>query len=261
MNDYDAMNENQDVFDDGSLNDDQLMKKISEAPEFSPAARQQVEQTWQAIVRGIEAADARPAEIERPAVPVLSTPSWLDRLFPAAPVWSWQLAKVAALLAIGFGVAWFASGRGWLPGASGPDIAGVPDGSGAESVHPNRAWLASNDYTDRLEVLLLGVARGEPMRSEDVGSVVREVSRELLSDSRFYRRVAARNDDPSLANLLSRVEIILLVLATAPEGEEQEVMDSLREFIDESDLLSELRAVRASVPVLPRPLLITTSGS
>ena len=168
-------------------------------------------------------------------------------------------AKVAALLAIGFGVAWFASGRGWLPGTPGPDIAGVLDG-GAEAVAPDRAWLASNDYSDRLEVLLLGVARREPVGGEDVG-VVREVSRELLSDSRFYRRVADRNDDPALSNLLSRVEIILLALATAPEGEEQEVMDSLREFIDESDLLSELREVRTSAPRLRRPRLVTTSGS
>ena len=131
---------------------------------------------------------------------------------------------------------------------------------GAEAVAPDRAWLASNDYSDRLEVLLLGVARREPVGGEDVG-VVREVSRELLSDSRFYRRVADRNDDPALSNLLSRVEIILLALATAPEGEEQEVMDSLREFIDESDLLSELREVRTSAPRLRRPRLVTTSGS
>ena len=258
MNDDDAMNENQDVFDDGSLNDEELMKKISEAPELPPAARQQIEHTWQAIVREIEATEAQPVGIG--VEPELAKPSWFDRLFPATPVWSWQMAKVAALLTIGFGVAWFASGRGWLPGTSGPDVAGVPGGSGAESVHPDRAWLASNDYSERLEVLLLGVALREPASGEDVG-VVREVSRELLSDSRFYRRVADRNDDPVLANLLSRIEIILLALATAPQGEEREVMDSLREFINESDVLTELRAVRTSVPLLPRPRLITASGS
>jgi len=253
MNENEAMNEHEDLFED-----DELMQKVSKPPQFSPATREQVEQTWRAITEDIEAQGAASTRPVRPAAPrSRSLPAWLESLFPAAPVWSWQLAKVAALIVIGFGAAWVAAGQGWLPGTGSTEVASVVPPAGDAS--PDRTWMAANDYGSRLEALLLVVAKGSA-GDGTVAPAAREVSRELLSDNRFYQRVAQRNDDPALAELLSRVEIILLALATAPAGQEQEIIIMLREFIDESDVLGELRDVQSTVPKMPRTRAIT-SGS
>ena len=254
-NEDDAMN-----YHEGSFEDDELMQEVSKPPEFPPAKREQVEQTWQAIAGHIEAQQASLARHARPATKTdrLALPDWLQSLSPGAPAWSWQLAKVAALIVIGFGVAWIAAGQGWLPGTTPAEVVSVPEGPGDSA--PDRAWLAANGYGSRLEGLLLGVAKGDSAADGGVATAARAVSRELLNDNRFYQRVAKRNDDEVLSELLSRVEVILLALATAPAGQEQEVINILREFINESDLLDELREVQSSVPKLPWPR-VTTIGS
>jgi len=262
MNENEAMDKN-DLFND----DDELMKKVSKPPEFPPATREQVEQTWESIAGQIEASRAaearsRGAAEQKPAAdPVARRPfsGWLETLFPVAPVWSLRFARVAALLVVGFLGAWYAANQGWLPRTVTSPVTSVPDAAGTDAAEPNRDWMAASDYGSRLEALLLGLARGDAVSAE-TGSVVREVSREMLSDNRFYRRVAARNDDASLSDLLSRVEIILLVLATAPEGQEDEVIDNLRQFIGESDLITELREVRSGVPRMARPRIATTGS-
>lgn len=248
MNENEAMNENEELFED-----DELMEKVSKPPEFPPATREQIEQTWQAIASHIEAdvparepvTDARRGGLR----------AWWVSLFPAAPAWSFRVAEVAALLVVGFGAAWIAASAGLLPGTAPPKVADVTTPEGAAT--PDRAWLAANDYSSRLEALLLGVAKGDP--DEEIAPAAREVSRKLLEDNRIYERIARRNNDAALARLLSRVETILLVLATAPEGQEQDVISTLREYIDGSDMLGELRAVQSTVPQVPR--LRAASGS
>lgn len=241
---------------DGRMEDDELMNKIPRPPEFPPATREQIEQTWSAIATHIAADQAeqrRTVSSRRNG----KRRAWLDALFTAAPAWSWQLAQVAALLLIGFGVAWIAAGRGWLPGATEVERPTVEAPAG--DAVPDRAWLATNDYGRRLEALLLGMSRGNT--NGDVAPAAREVSRELLGDSRFYRRVARRNDDAALADLLSRIETVLLALAHAPEGQEGEVIATLRRFITDSDVLGELRAVQLTVPKVPRPRAAIDAGS
>lgn len=257
MNENEAMNDDHDDL----FGDDELMKKVSKAPEFPPAQREQVEETWQAIAAHVETHPVPAPSTSRPvhAAPVSKLPAWLESLFPAAPDWSWQFAKVAALLVIGFGAAWIAAGQGWLPGAAtSPAVTDLPVVADAT---PDRAWLAMNDHGSRLEALLLGVTRGDVSSTGAVVPAAREVSRELLNDNRIFQRVAQRNDDADLAELLSRIEVVLIALATAPEGQEQEVINTLREFIDESDVLGELREAQSSVPQMARPRVATTTGS
>ena len=237
MDRNDTMNENDTVREDDSFEDDELMQKASEPPEFPAATREHTERTWRAIKAHVEAQKVV--------------------AFPAAPAWSRRLVKVAALLVVGFGVAWFAAERGWLPLTSPPQVATLPDDP--VNGDPDRTWLAGSDYGDRLEALLLGVSRGSTAGNGDVAPAAREVSRELLNDNRFYQRVARRNGDPALSDLLARIEVILLTLATAPEGQEQEAVNALREFIDETDLIGEIRELRSSVPKMPR--VRPTSGS
>ena len=237
MDRNDPMKENDTVHEDDSFEDDELMQTVSEPPEFPAATPEHIERTWRAIEAHVEAQKVV--------------------AFPAVPSWSRQLVKVAALLVVGFGVAWFAAERGWLPLTSPPQVATLPDDP--VSGVPDRTWLAGSDYGDRLEALLLGVSRGSTAGNGDVAPAAREVSRELLNDNRFYQRVARRHGDPELSDLLARIEIVLLAVATAPEGQEQEAVNALREFIDETDLIGEIRDVRSTVPKMPRARL--TSGS
>ncbi len=233
----DTMNENDTVPEDDSFEDDELMQKASQPPGFPAPTPERIERTWQAIEAHVEAQKVV--------------------AFPAVPLWSRQLVKVAALLVVGFGVAWFAAERGWLPLTSPPQVATLPDDP--VDGDPDRTWLAGSDYGDRLEALLLGVSRGSNAGNGDVVPAAREVSRELLTDNRFYQRVARRRGDPELSDLLARIEIVLLAVATAPEGQEQAAVNALREFIDETDLIGEIRNLRSTVPKMPPPRL--TSGS
>lgn len=267
MNDNDAMNDDtmngqEAVNDDTLFEDDELMRKVSTPPEFPPATDAQIERTWEAIAERVDELEARRRRSARSGAgdENVRGSGWLQRLFPATPAWAGQLAAVAALLLVGFGAAWIAASQGWLPGTGPDDVptVAVPGDVGA-GTSPDRAWLATNDYGSRLEALLLGVAKGDD-GSGDIAPAARQVSRELLDDNRFYQRVARRNDDEALAELLSRVEIILLTLATAPAGQEQDVIQLLRQFIDESDVLDELRAVKTTVPKTPRSRSATTGS-
>lgn len=253
----DAAVDGRDAGDDARpFEDDEIMTRVSTPPEFPPASRERVEQTWSAIVAHIEENEVPQAAKTRPAFGV----RWVNRLvsrLPAAPAGSWQLAKVAALIVIGFGAAWIGARQGWLPGTDPTDAVSTLTDVDAG---PDRTWLAADDYGSRLEALLLGVTAGDSSASAAVVPTAREVSRGLLNDNRRYQRVAERKGDPALSELLSRMEIILLALATAPEGQEQEVIDALREFIDERDVLGDLREVRSSVPRIPRPRAVTTGS-
>jgi len=244
--------------DEDTLEDDDIMNRVSIPPEFPPASREQVEQTWSAIIEHIEDGEA-PRAVEAGPATSGRWAGWLESLFPAAPDWSWQFAKVAVLIVIGFGAAWIGARQGWLPGTDVADPVSTSTDAGVES-GPDRTWLAADDYGSRFEALLLGVTAGDSAVSADVVPAAREVSRGLLSDNRRYQRVAERKGDPALSELLSRMEIILLALATAPDGQEQEVVNALREFIGESDVLGDLREVRSSVPRIPRPRAVTTGS-
>ena len=233
----DPMNDNDTVHEDDSFEDDELLQRMAEPPELPAAGAEQIERTWEAIE----------AHLEATKVVAL----------PLVPAWSRQLVRVAAVLVMGFGAAWFAAERGWLPLTVPQPVATGPEDS--VDSEPNRVWLAGSDYGDRLEALLLGLSRGGSDTIGDVAPAAREVSRELLNDNRFYQRVAKRNDDAALSDLLARVEIILLTLATAPEGQEQDAVNALRQYMNDSDLLSEIRDVQASVPKMP--LARPTSGS
>ncbi len=243
--------------DEASLpGEDALMTRVSVPPEFAPASREQIEQTWSAIVDHIE--DIEDAKAARSATVDGTLADRIRSLLSPMPAWTLQVARVAALVVVGFGIAWIAATQGWLPGTV--DIEAPVESGGAVDLAPDRSWLAASDYGSRLEALLLGVTAGDIASSAEVVPAAREVSRGLLNDNRLYQRAAERRGDPELSRLFARMEIILLALATAPEGEEQEVVNTLRRFIDESDLLGDLREVHSSVPSAPRPRA-TTVGS
>lgn len=175
--------------------------------------------------------------------------NWFRPAFGGMPQWSWQMAQVVILAGLGFAAAWYLAGQGWLPGTQpAPEL---QQGGQSPSIESTRGWLAANGYAEQLEVLLLDLARGQGPSGEALTPTVKEVSRSLLTDARWYRRAADRAGDPLLADLLSEIEIVLLAVATVPEGQEDDLVTILRDLIDEQDLLWRLRSVRPAGALSP----------
>ncbi len=234
---------------------------LATPPHIPTASDEQVEASWQAVLGHLPASAQDPSRASRLArVPRLESSSaqptgrertgprrsrWADWLRPAfggMPQWSWQMAQVVILAGLGFAAAWYLAGQGWLPGTQpAPELA---QGMRSPSIESTRGWLVANGYADQLEVLLLDLARGQEPSADALTPTVKEVSRNLLTDARWYRRAADRAGDPLLAELLSEIEIVLLAVATVPEGQEDDLVTILRKLIDEQDLLWRLRSVR-----------------
>jgi hypothetical protein len=248
---------------------------LATPPDTPAASDERVEASWQVVVGHIGASVQDPssasdmagatqpaADITQPAGGItppagdITQPErgertgslrsrWADWLRPAfggMPQWSWQMAQVVILAGVGFAAAWYLAGQGWLPGTQpAPEL---QQGGQSPSIESTREWLAANGYAEQLEVLLLDLARGQESTGDALTPMVKEVSRNLLTDARWYRRAADRAGDPLLADLLSEIEIVLLAVATVPEGQEDDLVTILRDLIDEQDLLWRLRSVR-----------------
>ncbi|WP_257389173.1 hypothetical protein, partial [Tahibacter caeni] len=73
----------------------------------------------------------------------------------------------------------------------------------------------------------------------------RELAAGLLESNRLYAQAAARAGNARLANFLRQLEPVLIELANpAPAGDIQ-ASDGLRDYVDKSDLLFQLRATQA----------------
>lgn len=237
---------------------EQVREALREIPPFPvPEARADaMDATWRTILSQVEdeaasrAAAARAGRAGAARAGAASEARGQARHWLAGPAvsrWAARAAQVVVLLALGFALAWFAAGRGWLPGIGGGETRDRSrPGHGIRS-GAARGSLATSGYGDRLETLLVGLSGGDS-RDPTVTPAVREAGRELLEDSRWYRQAAARSGDASLEDLLARVETLLVALVTVPEGQEQRLVEGVRTMIEEDDLLWRLRAVRQSVP-------------
>jgi len=235
--------------------------RLATPPHVPTASGEQVETSWQAVLSHVVASAQDPSRasgVARVTEPegVTTQPTrgertssrgsrwadWFSPAFGGMPLWSWQMAQVVILAGLGFTAAWYLAGQGWLPGTQpAPEL---QQGGQSSSIESTRGWLAANGYAEQLEVLLLDLARGRESSGDALTPTVKEVSRSLLSDARWYRRAADRAGDPLLADLLSEIEIVLLAVATVPEGQEDDLVTILRNLIDEQDLLWRLRSVR-----------------
>lgn len=73
----------------------------------------------------------------------------------------------------------------------------------------------------------------------------REIAAGLLESNRLYAQAAARAGNARLANFLRQLEPLLIELANpAPAGDIQ-ASDGLRDYLDRTDLLFQLRATQA----------------
>lgn len=239
----------------------ELALSLATPPHVPAVSDEQVEASWQAVLGHVAvsvqdpssaASLARDPELagdtgqltkgERAGSRRYLWADWFRPPFVGMPQWSWQMVQVVILAGLGFAAAWYLAGQGWLPGTQ-PAMESAQGGQ-SPSIESTRGWLAANGYAEQLEVLLLDLARGQEPTGDALTPTVKEVSRDLLTDARWYRSAADRAGDPLLADLLAEIEIVLLAVATVPEGQEDDLVTILRDLIDEQDLLWRLRSVR-----------------
>ena len=252
---------------------------LASATQVPVANTEQVEASWQVILDHVAAAandESAVSSVDQAQAPSSGgVPTaagdrtephrtgwvdWFRPVFAGMPTWSLQMAQVVILAGLGFAAAWYLAGQGWLPGTQPPQE--ITQEGSSPSVDSTRSWLAANGYAEQLEVLLLDLAHGDDRSGAALTPTVKEVSRNLLTDARWYRRAADRSGDPVLTELLSEIELLLLAVATVPDGQEGELVAILRDLIDEQDLLWRLRSVRPgeASPTDRDPVAIGTSG-
>lgn len=75
----------------------------------------------------------------------------------------------------------------------------------------------------------------------------RELAAGLIDSNRLYARAAARAGNARLANFLRQLEPLLIELANPAGTESVQGSDGLRDYVDKTDLLFQLRATQARI--------------
>lgn len=75
----------------------------------------------------------------------------------------------------------------------------------------------------------------------------RELAAGLIDSNRLYAQAAARSGNARLANFLQQLEPLLIELANPAGTESVQSTDGLRDHVDKTDLLFQLRATQARI--------------
>lgn len=75
----------------------------------------------------------------------------------------------------------------------------------------------------------------------------RELAAGLIDSNRLYAQAAARAGNARLANFLQQLEPLLIELANPAGTESVQSSDGLRDYVDKTDLLFQLRATQARI--------------
>ncbi len=103
--------------------------------------------------------------------------------------------------------------------------------------------LVVRDHLDRSERLLVELDHVGHFAGVDGGPLTREAG-DLLEDNRLYRQTAAMSRDPALAQLLDRLDRVLVEVAHEPASLHGGDLAGMREQMNLDGLLFELRVVR-----------------
>lgn len=73
----------------------------------------------------------------------------------------------------------------------------------------------------------------------------RELAASLIDSNRLYAQAAQRAGNARLANFLQQLEPLLIELANPPPADPIQGSEGLRDYVDKSDVLFQLRAIQA----------------
>ncbi|HUB77312.1 MAG TPA: hypothetical protein VMB03_00880 [Bryobacteraceae bacterium] len=103
--------------------------------------------------------------------------------------------------------------------------------------------LVVREHLDRSERLLVELDHAGRFARAESGPLAREAS-DLLEDNRLYRQTAVASKDPALAEVLDRLDRVLVEVAHEPAALQGSDLARMREQMNLDGLLFELRVVR-----------------
>jgi len=160
----------------------------------------------------------------------------INRWLPSPSLW-WRFAAILAVLISGVFI-----GRFLLRPVE-PELTLITDIpfrwekpiSNADIEYINYYLLAS-------EMILLEIENVTPEDSDIL--ISHETAQKLLMKTFLVHESALQLNSQQLLHFLSKMELILYELANADEGDNEELMESIRMVINESDLLEETRRLQ-----------------
>jgi len=172
-------------------------------------------------------------------------PSFADTLrewFLPMPAARAALASAFAItLALGIG---YYAGRHGAPGQA-PTIAAAPRVAPAGSDGTAAARVLDAYVSEHLratEGLLLTAANSDSAAIQDSN---RELAAALVESNRLYALAAERAGNTRLATFLRQLEPVLIELANQTPGTDIENSEGLRNYLQQTDLLFQVRATQA----------------
>ena len=152
-----------------------------------------------------------------------------------APVFARPLA-IAAMLVLAVALGYFAGRREAPP----------PQSVAAETPQVSDRILAAYvaKHLQSTEGLLLTAANSD---DADVARANRELAAALADSNRLYAAAATRAGNARLAEFLRRLEPVLIDLANQPPDAGIGSGAGLRDYLDQTDLLFEVRATKARI--------------
>lgn len=166
-----------------------------------------------------------------------------DRIEPELPrarVVRWRRwMPIAAAIILTFLAGVFVRDLVELDSAAPAEQTLITDAEGRERVF----LLVVSDHFDRTERVLLELRNLDPTGLDQVQL---DAAEDLLETNRMYRLTARQKGDGRIENLLGELELVLLELARS-EGSSVESLESLRERIEEKELVFRVRVVNTQL--------------
>lgn len=247
--------------------DAEAIAAIARALEQSPA----LQQRYAALRATLEAADAQPLpqpddgfderlwqrfdtrlDAESAAMAAPREPhrrgSAAVRRDAAAPRRNWLRPAASALaLAAALGLGFFLGRQPAQPPAT-PLAHEVP--GAATNAAPGDAAKLSSRVLDAYVAAHLRETEGVVLTAVNSGNADllagnRELAASLIDSNRLYAQAAQRAGNARLANFLQQLEPLLIELANPTPADPIQGSEGLRDYVDKSDVLFQLRAIQA----------------
>jgi hypothetical protein len=175
----------------------------------------------------------------------------------------WRGLSYAAACAL-LGACAFVGGRLWERRQA-PSVAEIkPQQKQQQVVHvPQRervVVVVLSDHLDRSERLLVELKHADA-ESPEMVSPLRDEAQSLLAANHICRQNASKDDDPSLAAALDRLDHLLKELASQPGGLNMATLTRLQNETNADGLLFEVRVLRSRLPGPPAEAGETKGGT
>jgi hypothetical protein len=150
--------------------------------------------------------------------------------------WVSLLAAAAALVAA------FEAGRHFQPA----HVAPPPQRTASAPVRERILLVAVGDHLRRAQMVRVELVNAKDEASLDV-SAEREQARNLVADSRLYRRTAASTGETAVASVLDDLERVLVEIANGPDTLSPQEVKDLRDRIESKGILFKVKVLGSQV--------------